>query len=132
MIKSSGSSRSGVIVNAARRWLVGVLIGVVGLGLIGLAITLGLDSADKMASVGSLFVGIASLGVAVFALRRRPREAERRKRADGRVKAKTVGGRVVGVESSTRVDDIVGVVDAGDVLPGGSVTGAKIVEDKDV
>lgn len=118
--------------NAARRWLVGVLIGVVGLGLIGLAITLGLDSADKMASVGSLFVGIASLGVAVFALRRRPREAERRKRADGRVKAKTVGGRVVGVESSTRVDDIVGVVDAGDVLPGGSVTGAKIVEDKDV
>lgn len=124
-----------MIVNAARRWLVGVLIGVVGLGLVGLGIVLfsrGLDSADKMASVGSLFVGIASLGVAVFALRRRPREAERRKRADGRVKAKTVGGRVVGVESSTRVDDIVGVVDAGDVLPGGSVTGAKIVEDKDV
>lgn len=121
--------------NAARRWLVGIAIGVVGLGLVGLGIVLysrGLDSADKLASVGSLFVGIASLCVAVFALRRRPPESDGRTRADGRVRAKTVGGQVVGVESGTRVDDIVGVVDAGDVLAGGSVTGAKIVEDKDV
>jgi hypothetical protein len=117
-----------------RRWLVGITIGVVGLGLVGLGIVLfsrGLDSADKLASVGSLFVGIASLGVAVFALRGRPREPERRKRVDGRATATTVGGSVVGVESGTGVDHIVGVVDVGEVLPGGSVTGAKIVEDDD-
>ncbi|MGH3861484.1 hypothetical protein [Actinokineospora sp.] len=118
----------------ARRWLVGITVGVVGLGLVGLGIMLfsrGLDSADKLASVGSLFVGLASLGVAGFALRGRPREPERRKRADGRVTGGVVGGSVVGVESGTGVDDIVAVVDVGDVLAGGSVTGAKIVEDKD-
>ncbi|WP_436496854.1 hypothetical protein [Actinokineospora sp. HUAS TT18] len=107
-----------------------IVTAVAGVGLIVLGLVLvGLDAADKLASVGSLFVGLAALAVALVALRKRT--PDKRRRMSGKVKGGSVAGTAVGVEGDRSYDDIVGVVDVGDIAEGGTVIGARL-EDKDV
>jgi len=107
-----------------------IVVAVVGVGLIVLGLVLvGLDAADKLASVASLFVGVAALAISVWALRKQG-APDKRRRISGTAKAKSVGGTVVGVSADKSYDDVVGVVEVGDVLAGGTAIGARM-EDPD-